>query len=99
MTWAAARPTLRGVGFFSRLFVPRSVRRAMHPVRSAKRAVTPKAIKRARRALHPVDNAVYGMQRSLNTKRRKGTGSQVYQHGSCPVKHRTPAAVAKCRNR
>jgi hypothetical protein len=37
------------VGFFSRLLVPRSVRRAMHPVRTAKRAVTPKAVKRAQR--------------------------------------------------
>jgi len=87
------------VGFFSRMFVPRSVRRAMHPVRTAKRAVTPKAVKRAQRAMHPVDNAVYGFQRSLNTKRRKSGSSAVYRHGSCPVKHRTPAAAAKCRNR
>ena len=55
------------VGFFSRLFVPRSVRRAMHPGRAVKRAVTPKAVKRASRALHPIDNAVYSIQRSAAT--------------------------------
>ena len=49
--------------------VPRSVRRAMHPGRVVKRAITPKPIKQMRRAMHPIDNAVYGMQRSLSTKR------------------------------
>lgn len=88
------------MGFFSRLFVPRSVRRAMHPVRGVKRAVTPKAIKRTRRAMHPVDNAVYGVQRSLNTKRRASSGGAPgFRHGACPVKHRTSAAAEKCRNR
>jgi hypothetical protein len=88
------------VGFFSRLLVPRSVRRAIHPVRTAKRAVTPKAVKRAQRAMHPIDNAVYGLERSLTTKRRASSGgSASYRHGACPVKHKTPAAAAKCRNR
>jgi hypothetical protein len=91
------------VGFFSRLFVPRSVRRAAHPGRAVKRAVTPKTVKKARRALHPVDNAVYGMQRSVATsirsgrKRRKGR-APVYRHGNCPINHRTPEAAARCRN-
>ena len=53
------------MGFFSRLLVPRRVRRAMHPGRAVMRAVTPKPIKKARRALHPIDNAVYSMQRSV----------------------------------
>jgi hypothetical protein len=56
------------VGFLSRLFVPRGIRRSMHPVRSVKRAVTPKPIKKAMRAVHPLDNAVYAVTRSLNTK-------------------------------
>jgi len=52
-------PKLGGdMGFLSRLLVPRSVRRAMHPVRTMKRAATPKLLKKARRALHPVDNVV-----------------------------------------
>lgn len=87
------------MGLFSRMFVPRSVRRAVHPVRTVKRAVTPKPIKKVQRAMHPVDNAVYGLQRSLNTNPRTSGGSPSYRHGACPVKHRTPAAAAKCRNR
>jgi hypothetical protein len=41
----------------------------MHPARSLKRAMVPKPIKRARRALHPIDNAGYALERSLTTKR------------------------------
>ena len=89
------------VGFFSRLLVPRSVRRAMHPGRAVKRAVTPKTVKRARRALHPVANAVDSGQRSVATTMRSGGKgrAQVWQHGNCPVNHRSPEAAAKCRNR
>lgn len=87
------------MGFLSRLFVPRGIRRAMHPVRSVKRAVTPKAIKKARRAVHPLDNAAYAVTRSLNTKPRPKRKTPAYNHDSCPINHRTPAAAAKCRNR
>jgi len=87
------------MGFLSRMFVPRGVRRAMHPARAVKRAVTPKAVKRARRALHPVDNAVYSVTRALNTKPRPKSKAPVYNHGSCPVNHRSPETAAKCRNR
>jgi len=95
------------VGFLCRLFVPRGVRRAVHPVRTVKRAATPKAVKKATRAMHPVDNAIYGVERSAATslrsgrkrkQRRKGH-APVYRHGTCPVAHRTPEAAAKCRNR
>jgi hypothetical protein len=65
----------REMGFLSRLLVPRSVRRAMHPGRAVKRAVTPKAVKRARRAMHPVSNAIYDVERSMNTKRRRTSNS------------------------
>ena len=51
------------MGFFCRLFVPRSVRRAVHPGRGVRRAVTPKAVKRLQRATHPIDNAFYSWQR------------------------------------
>jgi hypothetical protein len=47
------------MGFFSRMLVPRSVRRAMHPVRTAKSAATPRVVKRARRAMNPVDSILY----------------------------------------
>jgi hypothetical protein len=89
------------VGFFSRLLVPRSARRAMHPGRAVKRAMTPKAAKRARGALHPVDNAMYSMQRSVATTIRSGRRgrARVWRHGNCPVAHRSPEAAARCRNR
>jgi hypothetical protein len=85
------------VGFFSRLFIPRGVRRAMHPGRAVKRAITPKPVKQLRRAMHPVDNAVYAFERSLTTRRPRRSSGPVYRHGSCPVKHRTPQAAARCR--
>jgi hypothetical protein len=83
------------MGFFTRMLVPRGVRRAVHPVRSVKRAVTPKVVKRARRALSPVDNAVYGVERKLNTKPRRRRATS-YTHPNCSVKHRTHAAAEKC---
>ena len=97
------------MGFLSRLLVPRSVRRTVHPVRAVKRAATPKVVKKATRAMHPLDNAVYGMERSVATSLRSGGKrnaralrkgrAPVYRHGGCPVAHRTPEAAAKCRNR
>jgi len=86
------------MGFLSRLFVPRGVRRTMHPGRAVRRALTPKMVKRAHRSMHPVSNASYSFQRSLNTKKRRGRArSQAYRHGSCPVKHRTVEAANRCR--
>jgi hypothetical protein len=87
------------MGFLSRTLVPRSVRRAVNPVRTLKSAATPRVVKRARRAFHPIDNAVYGVERSLNTKPRRRSTAVAYQHGNCPVKHRTREAAAKCSNR
>ena len=101
----------RGIvmGFFTRMLVPRKVRRAVHPVRAVKRAVTPKPIKRAKRALHPIDNAIHSLERSLTTKprpsRRSASSAKakskapVFNHGSCPVNHRSAAAAANCRHR
>ena len=45
---------------------------ATHPVRTVKRAVTPKPIKQVQRAVHPVDNAVYAVERSVSTAIRSG---------------------------
>src|SRR6266849_1887554 len=90
------------MGFWSRLLVPRSVRRAMHPGRAVKRAVTPKVVKKARRAMHPIDNLQYSVERSIATSlrsgRKKKRRSRVYRYGNCPVKHRSPDAAARCRN-
>ncbi len=85
------------MGLLSRMFIPRGVRRAVHPGRAVKRAVTPKTVKRARRALHPVSNATYGVTRSLNTKKRTRSRRPVYHHGTCTVNHRSPDPAAKCR--
>lgn len=58
------------MGFISRMLVPRGVRRAAHPVRTTKSALTPKVVKRARRAVHPLDNAQYSVERSIASKLR-----------------------------
>ena len=59
------------MGMLTRMLIPRSVRRAAHPARAVKRAVTPRPVKRARRAMHPVSNAKYSVERWLNTRRRR----------------------------
>ena len=82
------------MGFLTRALVPRKVRRVAHPVRSVKRAATPKSVKRARRSLHPVSNAGYSITRKLNTKPRRR--SPVYRHAGCSVNHRTQEAANKC---
>lgn len=86
------------VGFLSRLFIPRSIRRALHPTRAVRRTLTPKVVKKAQRALHPIDNAIYSVTRSLTTKPQRQSNAPMYHHGSCPVNHRTPDAARKCRN-
>jgi hypothetical protein len=86
------------MGFLSRLFIPRGVRRAIHPARTVQRAATPKVFKKARRSMHPVSNAAYAFERSLNTNKGRGRKqTQVYRHGACPVHHRTPEAATRCR--
>jgi hypothetical protein len=88
------------VGFFSRLFIPRSVRRAVHPGRAVKRTVTPKVVKKAGQAMHPIDNATYSVQRSVATTIRSGRKRKaaVFRHGSCPVNHRGAEVAARCKN-
>jgi len=73
----------------------------MHPGRAVKRAITPKVVKKARRAMHPVDNAKYSVERSIATSLRSGSKRRkapVYRHGNCPVRHRTAQAAARCPN-
>lgn len=47
-----------------RWFVPRPVRRALHPIRSAKRAATPRLVRKAIYVRHPL-----GMATSAVTRR------------------------------
>ena len=56
----------------------------MNPVRTTKNALTPKPIKKVRRAMHPIDNAVYSMQRPIvrqlvvaSRERARRTGTAV----------------------
>jgi hypothetical protein len=91
------------MGFFSRLFLPRSVRRAARPVRTAKRAVTPKPVTKLQRAMNPVSNVKYSAERSLGTSLRSGSKPKakvhkVYRHGNCPINHRSQQAAERCRN-
>ncbi len=87
------------MGFFSRLLIPRKARRLAHPGRAVKRKITPRPLKRISHAVHPFSNATYSVQRSLNTKHQRRSHKPVYMHGSCPIRHRTPQAAARCRNR
>lgn len=89
--------TLVCMGFISRMLVPRGIRRAVHPVRTTKSALTPKSIKQLRRAASPFDSMRYDAERRLTTKRR--SRARTFAHGRCPVGQRTTAAASKCRNR
>ncbi len=57
---------------FRRGFLPRPVRRAMHPVRSTawsiKRQVTPKPIRKLQYARHPIGTATTAAGRSVRRK-------------------------------
>ena len=85
------------MGFLSRLLVPPGVRRAAHPLRTSRRALTPRSVKRARGTLHPVRSATYRVERSLNTKHRPRRRQPVWHHGTCTVNHRTQGAADRCR--
>ena len=88
------------MGFLSRRLIPREIRRAVHPVRALKRELTPRAVKSVLRAAHPIDNALYGIERKIFTKKQSGsTASQklTYSHSGCDVAHRTPEAAQNCR--
>jgi hypothetical protein len=44
---------------------PRSVRRAMHPVRTAKRAVTPRPLRQVSRAVYTITNPLGAAENKL----------------------------------
>lgn len=75
---------------------PRSVPRAMHPVRTAKNAVTPRPIEQASRALYTVTNPIGAAENTLigaalysSRSSRRGTNSRgsttVRQVGTTPT--------------
>jgi hypothetical protein len=80
------------MGVLSRLLVPRSVRRAAHPVRTARRAVTPKPIKKIKRSVYvatnplgalegAAENAVVGALRSKPHRGKKNPGLRPAHRG------------------
>lgn len=88
------------MGFFTRRLIPRKVRRLAHPVRAVKRAVTPKPVKKALRAVstvrNPVRSAGYAVERAVFSK-PKPAPKPTYRHGYCPTAHRSYDAMRKCR--
>jgi len=84
------------MGFLTRMFVPRSVRRAAHPVRTVKRAATPKTVKKLQRAAHPLDSAVYGIERSLNTKPRRAAPARFCKTCGKQLPMRSPGGQRYC---
>jgi len=72
----------------------------MHPGRPVEQAVTPKAIKEDGPVLQPIDNTVYSAERPAPTAIESDGKDKVsaFQHGNCPVRHRSEEAAAKCRN-
>ena len=89
------------MGFFSRLPVPRGMRRATHPEQAVAQAAAPEAVEVANGALHPAGGAAPVMQSpAAATIEPAANGSAgVWHHDDCKVNHRSPEAAAKCRNR
>ena len=87
------------MGFFSRLPVPRGLRRAAHPEPTAAPAATPEAIDAAHHAPHAADNGHAVQHSAAATIQAEANGNAgVFRHGDCPVSHRSAEAAAKCRN-
>lgn len=81
---------------------PRSVRRAMHPVRTAKRAVTPKAVRKVSRAVYTMTNPLGAAENKLigaalgsGHKRRRSTTQRRTRSArtSHPASARSPAGT------
>ena len=87
------------MGFFSRLPIPRGMRRAAHTEPAVTQAAAPEAVEVANGALHPASNG-HPVQASAATIPAGANGKDgVFRHGDCPVNHRSAEAAAKCRNR
>jgi len=84
------------MGFFSRLPVPRGMRRATHPEPAVAAAVVPEAVEVAHHAPHAADN---GHSAAATIQAEANGSAGVFRHGDCPVNHRSAEAAARCRNR
>lgn len=95
------------MGFVTRRLVPRRIRRAIHPVRTAKRAAyratVPRSVRRtvstARKVAHPVRTAGYAAEKAIfgpHNRRSSRTGTSA-AYGICGVRHGSPRTAANCR--
>jgi hypothetical protein len=88
------------MGFFSRLPIPRGMRRATHPEHAVTQAAAPEAVELANGAPHPAVGAAHVMPSPAATIEPTANGSTgVWHHDNCKVNHRSAEAAAKCRNR
>ena len=88
------------MGFFSRLPVPRGMRRATHPEQAVAQAAAPEAVEVADHAPDPASNG-HSVPPSAAAPNEPAANGQagVWHHDNCKVNHRSPEAAAKCRNR
>ena len=88
------------MGFFSRLPIPRGMRRATHPEHAVAQAAAPEAVEVANGAARPAVGAAHVMPSTAATIEPTANGSPgVWHHDNCKINHRSPEAAAKCRNR
>jgi hypothetical protein len=88
------------MGFFSRLPIPRGMRRATHPEHAVAQAAAPEAVEVANGAPRPAVGAAHVMPSTAATIEPTANGSPgVWHHDNCKINHRSPEAAAKCRNR
>jgi hypothetical protein len=88
------------MGFFSRLPVPRGMRRARHPEPAVVQAAAPEAVEVANGATHPAGAAAPVIASPAAATIESATnGAGVWHHDDCKVNHRSAEAAAKCRNR
>ena len=88
------------MGFFSRLPIPRGMRRATHPEHAVAQAAAPEAVEVANGAPRPAVGAAHVIPSTAATIEPTANGSPgVWHHDNCKINHRSPEAAAKCRNR
>jgi hypothetical protein len=88
------------MGFFSRLPVPRVMRRAAHTEHAATQAAAPEAVEVANGAPRAASNGHSAPASAAATIESAANGQAgVWHHDDCKVNHRSAEAAAKCRNR
>ena len=88
------------MGFFSRLPVPRVMRRAAHTEHAATQAAAPEAVEVASGAPRAASNGHSAPASAAATIESAANGQAgVWHHDDCKVNHRSAEAAAKCRNR